>query len=181
MHFKDEKGVVFWIMGPTSSGKTTLANLFLKSLRSKGILAIHYDGDEVRNFFGDKLGFENDERLKVVKTIAHLSNKAADSGLTVVVSALTANDDARKFIRNHINNLVIVYLKCSIKTCRNRDPKGLYLKAQKGEINTLIGFNTCYEPVSQPDITIDSENGSIDENVELLISFFFENYGDSTA
>jgi adenylylsulfate kinase len=161
---------VYWLMGPTSSGKSTIAKSFLKSSREKGIPTIHFDGDEVRDFFQSGLGFSEKERLRVVMTLAHLSNKALNSGLNVIVSALTANADARNYIVSNVNKLVIVYIKCDVEICSQRDPKGLYKKAKDGEIKTLIGINGKYHAPKDPDILINTENDSIDVSVSKLIT-----------
>ena len=156
---------VLWIMGPTSSGKTTFAQAMLAHLRANGKSAIHYDGDEVRNFFGADHGFSDSDRLKVVKTLVHLANKAIGVGLNVVVSALTANEDARVYVRKNTNNLIVVYLDCSIEKCMKRDPRGLYKKAMEGDIQTVIGFNTKYVAPKDPDIFIDTETKSVGQCV----------------
>lgn len=172
MDFQNKRGIALWIMGPTSSGKTTLAEKFLALLRKNRILGIHYDGDEVRDIFGDTLGFEDKDRLRVVQTLVHLTNKAIDSGMNVVISALTANEDAREYINKNVKNLSIVYLKCGIDTCIERDPKGLYAKAKNGDIDTVIGFNKSYMTISNPDIVLDSENNNVTENVDILYTYF---------
>ena len=151
---------VLWLLGPTSSGKTTIANHFKNVLKDEEVPVIHYDGDEVRNFFGSDLGFSKLERLKVVKTLVHLSNKATEAGLNVVVSALTANPDARDYVIKNVKNLIVGYLQCSIEVCMQRDPKGLYRKAQRGDIDTLIGFNNIYMAPKNPDIVLDTERCS---------------------
>lgn len=163
------KNHIFWIMGPTSSGKTTLALHFLDKLRKEGSGAIHYDGDEVRDFLGPNHGFAEGDRLRVVSTLVHLANKAIDAGLNVVVSALTANQDARDYIKHNVKNLVLIYLECSIEKCSERDPKGLYSKARRGEIETLIGINTKYLPPENPDIIINTERESIENAVIELM------------
>lgn len=160
---------IYWLMGPTSSGKTTLAHHLLDKFRKNGNFAVHYDGDEVRDFFGPSHGFAEADRLKVVKTIVHLSNKAFDSGLNVVVSALTANQDARDYIKHNVRNLVLIYIECSIEKCSERDPKGLYNKAKRGEIKTLIGHNTVYLPPENPAIIINTERESIENTVAELM------------
>ena len=98
------KNFVLWILGPTSSGKTTIGKMLVDEMRAKNIPAIHYDGDEIRSFFGKTLGFEAQERLRAVSICAHLANKASDAGLNSVVSALTANDDARDYISNNVSS-----------------------------------------------------------------------------
>lgn len=151
-------GRVLWLMGPTSSGKSTLAEYFLEQWRSAGELVVHYDGDEVRDFFGEAHGFDPKDRLRVVKTLTLLANKAAEAGLLCIVSALTAHADARAHIHQNIHSLVIGHVNCSIEECARRDPKGLYALAKKGEVDTLIGWNSPYEPPSDPSIVLDTQS-----------------------
>lgn len=167
-----KSGQVLWLMGPTSSGKTTLATKFVERQRNKGIPVIHFDGDEVRDFFGDSLGFAGEDRLRVVKTLVHLVNKAAEAGVHVVVSALTANDDARRYVAANIANLSIGYVECSIDVCASRDPKGLYARAKNGEIATLVGFNSTYLPPEHPDIILNTENSDVESVVHQIEEYF---------
>ncbi len=160
---------VIWLMGPTSSGKTTVGARLVDRLRRMGVLAVHYDGDEVRGFFGPAHGFRPEDRLRVVRTLVHLANKASGAGLMVVVSALTANRDARAWVRAHAANLVLVHLQCPIAVCAERDPKGLYARARKGDIKTLIGFNTPYPAPARPDIVLDTHRQSVEVCVEQLL------------
>ncbi len=88
-------------MGPTSAGKTTIGKLFVEDMRAADIPSIHYDGDEIRSFFGDALGFRPEDRLRAVSTCVHPAITATEAGLNVVVSALTANDDARNYIKEN--------------------------------------------------------------------------------
>lgn len=163
------KNHIFWIMGPSASGKTTLANHFLSRIKKNGKLALHYDGDEVRDFFGAGLGFKKEDRLKVVKTLTHLSNKALDAGLNVIVSALTANQDAREYVFQNVKNMVLVYLECSIEKCMQRDPKGLYKKAVNREIDTVIGYNNEYLAPENPDIIVNTDEKSVESSaLELM-------------
>ena len=165
------RNFILWLLGPTSSGKTTLAENILCELRKNNSPVIHYDGDEVRDFFGPNLGFTSVARLRVVETLVHLSNKASGAGLTVIVSALTANKDARRFVTENISNLIMCYIECSIETCMKRDPKSLYSKARKGEIDTLIGYNNEYLPPQNPNLTVDTEKYSIDEATDIVVDY----------
>ncbi len=169
-----DNNYVLWLMGPTSSGKTTIATQLLADLRKKSVPVIHFDGDEVRDFFGDFLGFSEKERFRVVHTIVHLANKSVDAGLNVIVSALTANNDARQFIQENVHNLIVGYVKCSIEECARRDPKGLYSKAKNGQIDTLIGFNQEYLAPECPDIILDTENKTLEEIIVFLEGFFIK-------
>ena len=152
---------VLWIMGPTSSGKTTVATSFVQRQQAAGIPVLHFDGDEVRGMFGADFGFTPENRLLVVEGLIMLARKAVSSGINVVVSALTAHEEARKLISDKIKNVITVSTQCSIETCAKRDPKGLYQKAMNGEIDTLIGYNTPYIVPAAPALLLDTENQSI--------------------
>lgn len=174
-------GTILWLLGPTSAGKTTLASRVVADLRERGIRAIHFDGDEVRELFGEELGFSDKSRFRVVSALVHLANKARDAGLHVVVSALTAGEDARAYVRAHVRNLTIGYVTCSIETCARRDPKGLYRKAMNGEIDTLIGYNTEYRPPENPDLILNTETRSLDELAALIVDRYVENSNSRKA
>lgn len=172
---KTKQGLVVWLMGPTSSGKTTIADKVVDKLVQSGFETFHCDGDEVRNMFGSEHGFSRDNRLTVVKNLVYLANKVALSGYIVIVSALTAHPDAREYIRKNIDNLITVFIKCGIETCIKRDPKGLYKKALNGEINTLIGVNSPYITPKEATITIDSEKMSPDDATSTIIAYLLHN------
>lgn len=164
---------IIWLMGPTSSGKTTIAKAFTEEMRKNGKIILHYDGDEVRDFFGLEHGFTESDRQRVVSTLVHLSQKAYNAGINVVVSALTAHNEARQYIKENVDALLIGYIECSIQTCANRDPKGLYAKAKNGLIDTLVGFNTKYNPPDAPDIVLNTEKKSVNELVIQLTNHLF--------
>ncbi|CAN2040232.1 Adenylyl-sulfate kinase [Candidatus Magnetomoraceae bacterium gMMP-15] len=175
MNYKTNQKFILWLLGLTSSGKTTIGRYLVDELRNNDIPIIHYDGDEVRDFFGNDFGFSGKNRLRVVKTIVHLANKAAEAGLNVVVSALTANTDARDYVQANVNNLITGHIKCSVNTCMSRDPKGLYEKAKKGEIKTLIGYNNLYVPPDSPNIIIDTDEGNVNQCAFKLITYLKDN------
>jgi len=162
-------GFTLWLIGPTSSGKTTLAELLKKRLLNDGVSTLHYDGDEVRDFFGENLGFAPADRLRVVSTLVHLANKATAVGINVIVSALTANAGARKLVRDTVSGLIVGYVKCPIDVCAERDPKGLYAQARAGEIDTLIGLNSEYLAPENPDIVIETDTMTPRQAVDTLV------------
>ncbi len=172
---RHHQGEVIWIMGPTSSGKTTLAKELSDRLSRSKIPVWHYDGDEVRELFGQQLCFGPESRLTVVKTLVHLANKAAKKGHNVVISALTANEDARQFVWDSIPNLTMIYLDCPIEVCADRDPKGLYKKAQNNEIDTLIGINSVYKEPALKNFTLETYRYSVQESVDMLLKYLMTN------
>lgn len=162
-----------WIMGPTSACKTTIANKLMKQLSELNVTALHFDGDEVRELFGPSHGFAKEDRLLVVKALVHFANKAVRSGISAVVSALTANEESRQYVYDNASNLIVCYLNCGIEICIiciNRDPKGLYRKALNGEICSLPGVNSPYMPPDKYDFTIDSEHYEAYQCVEQILN-----------
>ena len=103
--------------------------------------------------------------------MVHLTKKANDAGINAVVSTLTAHQSSRNYVKENIPNLYVAYVVCPIDVCIARDPKGLYAKAINREIDTLIGYNTQYLPPNEPDIRLDTNKFSIEENTNYLLRF----------
>lgn len=172
----NESPFILWLMGPTSAGKTTIGRLFVAHIRNAGTPAIHFDGNEVRHFFGSALGFQPEDRLRAVSTCAYLANKSAEAGLNVVVSALTANEDARKYVRENVRNLTLAYLQCPKEVCIERDSHGLYKKARKGEVDpdTVIGLDRPYVSPRSPDIILETDKLSPQESILKLKNWLLD-------
>ena len=160
-----------WLMGPTSSGKTTISERLIKICQKNKFSIIHYDGDEVRDLFGSNFGFDEKNRNMVIYTLVYMAKKANESGMPCIVSALTAHDSSRKYIRSKLKNLKTIYVKCPIDICAKRDPKGLYKRAKNKEINTLIGYNSDYLEPKEPDLILNTNKYSIEENSNQLLNF----------
>jgi adenylylsulfate kinase len=165
------KPCTIWIFGPTSSGKTTIANALLKRMRDIGEKAILYDGDEIREIFHSDFGFTEKDRLKVVNTLIYFANKSTRAGVFAIVSALTANQSARASMRRNLDTIVDVYLDCPIDTCIERDPKGIYRKAIRGEIDTVIGYNLPYLKSNEACLTIDTSVVGVDEATQRVMDY----------
>ncbi len=120
---------------------------------------------------GENLDFAAESRLLVVRSLATMALASSEAGVLTIVSALTAHDDARQLIRDTLPRLLIVYVKCSVETCIERDPKGLYKQAAAGEIDTLIGYNTDYTPPPAPDLELDTTSENVDACVQRLVDF----------
>jgi adenylylsulfate kinase len=167
----DNDPFALWLLGPTSSGKTTLAAELYRQLVAGRTPVLHFDGDEIRDLFGVGLQFDGAGRMQVVKSLVHFANKAITSNINVIVSALTANSDAREYVNQNVLNLKVGYVECGIDVCAERDPKGLYQKAKRGEIDTLIGYNTPYLAPDEFDFKINTEKDCLEESVCALMLY----------
>jgi adenylylsulfate kinase len=125
--------------------------------------------------FGPDFGFSGKDRLSVVKALVHLALKTSRMGFPVVVSALTAHEDARDYIRKIIDRLVVVYTDCSLDECIRRDPKGIYKRAIASEIDTVIGYNSPYVKPESVALTVHSDHIPPVENAGHIVTYLIEN------
>jgi adenylyl-sulfate kinase len=167
-----EQAPVIWMMGPTSAGKTTLANaLTARIQKGKRGPVVHWDGDQVRDMMGDQLGFSAESRMQVVRALATIAGTTSKAGILTIVSALTAHQDARQAVAEMLPGHTKIYVHCPIETCAERDPKGLYRRAKAGEISTLIGYNCTYEPPEDHELEIDTSQAPVEGCVDQLVEF----------
>lgn len=159
--------LVLWMTGLPCSGKTTIARELAKHVPNLAIL----DGDELREWLSPK-DFSREGRIDHNRRVAHLARLLASHNVPVSVSLISPyrinREDASRIIGN---GFVEVYVKCPLKICEERDVKGMYRKARRGMIKGFTGIDDEYEVPRNPDITLDTENCSIDECVATLKSF----------
>ena len=169
---------VVWFTGLSGSGKTTIANELKQLLQKKGKKIKIIDGDIIRNTLHKSLGFSK----KDILTNNHLIAKLCKDNLTefdfILVPIISPFIESRKNAKKMIgeNNFIELYLDASLQKCIERDVKGLYDKAKKGEINNLIGFNKSnpYEAPSNPDIVLNTGNETIERCIQKTLSFLMK-------
>lgn len=179
-----DKGVVAWLTGLPGSGKTTIASKAMELLRKEGLKAELLDGDWVRRTINPDAGFTREERRKHLLRVAWISRLLARNGIIVFCSFVSPYENVRREIKDIIEDevpFIEVYVKCSIKECIRRDPKGLYKKALKGEIKHFTGISDPYEPPTAPDLVLDTESLSIEDCVEKLANKIKEVIGMTSS
>ena len=164
------KGVTVWMTGLPGSGKTTLAKIIETRLKSRGLPVEVFDGDEVRKNLSSDLGFSKRDRELHAKRVAYVSKLLSRNGVIAIVALISPYREFRENARKDIPDFVEVYVKASIETCARRDPKGLYKKAQMGEIKDLTGPQDPYEEPLSPEILVDTENSTQEESADLIVS-----------
>ncbi len=160
---------VIWLTGPSGAGKTTLAEALVAKLQSMGYNVEHLDGDKVRSRLYPDLGFSKEEREMHNKVVVEMANLLAKNGVIVIVSVISPYRDWREFARREIDRFVEVYLRCSLDVRIKRDPKGLYARALKGEIKDLTGFDGVYEEPENPEVVLDTDKMSVEEEVDAVV------------
>lgn len=160
---------VIWLTGISGSGKTTLGVALKKALEKKYSRLEFLDGDEVRSFFGNDLGYSRQERILNVKRIAFAAMLLAKHGITVIVANIAPYYEVRDFIRKKVPGYIQVYVKVSVKEARRRDPKGHYRKHASGQIQGLVGVDDAYDIPRNPDIVIDTEKETVAQSVAKVM------------
>jgi len=160
---------VIWLTGLSGSGKSTIAEGLYKKIQSRGLKVEYLDGDRVRNIF-PKTGFSKEERDRHVKRIGFLASMLEKNGVIVVAAFISPYEESRKFVRDLCNNFIEVHVSTPLEECKRRDIKGLYARAEKGEIKNFTGIDDPYEVPLQPELRIDTTNITVDEAVNKINS-----------
>ena len=166
-----QRGIAIWMCGLSGSGKSTIANATERVLHKQGHFTIILDGDNMRTGLNSNLGFSDDDRLENIRRLAEVTKVLIDNGVIVFISAITPRGELRDLARGLIGeqNLFEVHVKASYEACEQRDVKGLYAKAARGEIEHFTGKDGSFEPPANPDLTLDTESLTIEEAaLELL-------------
>ena len=147
---------VYWLTGLSGAGKTTIGKLLYQKLRAQQDNVVFLDGDQLRQVFGDDLGYTPEQRLKSAMRNARLCKLLFDQGLDVVCCTISMFDSVRDWNRTHIPGYCEIYVKASMETLRRRDQKGLY---SQGE-NDVAGVHFAIEVPKAPDLILcnDGEN-----------------------
>ena len=173
---------VLWFTGLSGSGKSTLAMALEYELFQKGWQSYVLDGDNVRNGLNRDLGFSPEDRGENIRRVAEVAQLVAGSG-NIVISAFISpyqsdRERARKIVKGGFHE---IYIKADVETCEERDPKGLYAKARRGEILEFTGVDAPYETPDNPDLVIDTGVLSVEECIQALVKYVNEKFSNSSA
>jgi adenylylsulfate kinase len=165
-----QRGIVVWMCGLSGSGKSTIANAAERILHQQGRFTTTLDGDNLRSGLNANLGFSDEDRLENIRRISETAKIFASQGIITFVSAITPKGELRDLARGLLgDDLFEVYVKASYEACEERDVKGLYAKAARGEIANFTGKSSAFEPPSDPDLTLDTEAMSIEDAATALL------------
>jgi len=171
------KGFVVWLTGIPGSGKSTIAKKLKEALESRGLCTEHLDGDEIRPWLSPKEGFSREDRIRHLRRVAFVSHLLARNGVIVIASFVSPYRETRDLARELNKGVFIeVYVKCPVEVAIERDPKGLYKKALKGEISNMTGIQDVYEPPHNPEVVVETDRESVDESVNKIIDYL-ERFG----
>ncbi len=161
---------VIWLTGVSCSGKTTLGLRLKQELEKKYECVEFIDGEVVREFFENDLGYTRKERIQNVKRIAFAAMLVAKNGTPVIVANIAPCYEARDFIRRHIKDYIQIYVKVSMEAAMQRDIKGHYAKYNNGELKNMVGLDDSYDVPRNPDLIVDTEQETVEESLEKILT-----------
>jgi adenylylsulfate kinase len=171
----DEKGFTLWFTGLSGAGKTTISEIVERELRERGSKVEVLDGDVVRENLSKGLGFSKEDRDTNIRRIAFVADLLSRNGVPVITAAISPYREIRDEARQLMGDRFIeVFVKASVEICAERDVKGLYEKAFKGEIKEFTGVSDPYEPPLSPELTLDTEHDSAEEDAAKILSLLEE-------
>ncbi len=171
-----EEGFTLWFTGLSGAGKSAVADRVGLRLEEEFDHKVErLDGDIVRQHLTADLGFTKEDRNTNIKRVSFLAQLLSRNGVSVLASFISPYRERRKKTREQVTNFIEVYVKCPIDVCAERDVKGLYEKARKGEIDNFTGISDPYEEPKNPEITLETHKEDVDESVQKVIDYLNKN------
>ncbi|MCU0689867.1 MAG: adenylyl-sulfate kinase [Polyangiaceae bacterium] len=166
-----QRAVVVWLTGLSGAGKTTLGTELIKRLHAMGRLSTLLDGDELRRGLNSGLGFSDQDRQENIRRIAEAARLLLETGVIVVVAAISPTlkmrDNARRIVG--AQDFVEVHVRCPVEVCEKRDVKGLYRRARAGQVPQFTGVSAPYETPPAPDLVLDTALTPVTGSAQTLL------------
>ena len=170
------RSVIIWFTGLSGSGKSTIAHALENKLFQLGCQTIVLDGDNVRHGLCSDLAFNDADRKENIRRIGETVKLTLESGLISITAFISPFREDRESVRNLMphGDFVEIYCKASLEKCEERDVKGLYKLARLGKIKNYTGIGSSYEEPENSELTIDTENLSIEESVNQIMQLLID-------
>ncbi len=173
---KGQKPVMLWFTGLSGSGKSTIANALEQKLLAMGRHTTILDGDNVRHGLNKDLGFTDADRVENIRRVSEVGKLMVEAGLITLVSFISPFRSERRMARQMLEDdeFVEVHVDTPLEVAEERDVKGLYKKARKGEIKNFTGIDSPYEAPLEPEIRLATTDMTPDEAADQLLAFLRE-------
>jgi len=173
---KHKQGVCIWFTGLSGSGKSTTAEILTQQLMEHGRQVTLLDGDVVRTHLSKGLGFSKEDRDINIRRIGFVAAEVVRHGGTAVCAAVSPYRATRGDVRRMTGDdqFVEVFVDTPLEVCEQRDHKGLYAKARRGEIKGFTGIDDPYEAPIHPEIRLDTVNKTPEENAQIILDYLVE-------
>lgn len=168
------QGYVLWFTGLSGAGKSTIATRVVARLTELGVPVELLDGDEVRTHLSKGLGFGKEDRDTNVRRIGWVAGLLSRHGVVAVTAAISPYRNVRAEARAMAQQFIEIFVDAPIEEVRQRDVKGLYARADRGEIPNFTGVSDPYEPPEAPEIHLRTAEQTVGESVEAVITYLRE-------
>ena len=167
------KPALLWFTGLSGAGKSTIANHLEKKLHALGKHTFVLDGDNVRHGLNRDLGFTEADRVENIRRVGEVAKLFVDAGMITMVAFISPFRAEREMARELVGpgEFIEIFVDTPFEVCEQRDPKGLYKKARRGELRNFTGLDSPYERPSDPELTLDPRNNSANDLADDVIHF----------
>lgn len=168
-----QKSKIIWLTGLSGSGKTTLAKNIDRELYNRGFITQVLDGDNIRSGINNNLKFTEEDRYENIRRISEVSKLFLNCGIIAINSFISPTEEIREMAIDIIGkeNFIEIFVNAPIEVCEQRDIKGLYAKARKGEIKNFTGIDSPFEIPMNCDIEIRTDIQSVEESIKQLLDY----------
>jgi adenylylsulfate kinase len=166
----EHKGFTLWLTGMSGAGKSTISDQLIARFREVRARVELLDGDVVRTNLSQGLGFSREDRDMNIRRIGFVAELLSRNGIIVIVAAISPYRETREEVKAKIGNFLEVFVDCPIDVLAQRDVKGLYKRALAGEVGNFTGISDPYEPPLHPDVTVRTDQESVEESVARVWS-----------
>ena len=165
------RGAVIWLTGLSGSGKSTIGRRLEQRLLELGVFTYMLDGDNLRYGLNSDLGFSAEDRTENIRRVGEVSALFADAGVIAIAAFISPYRTDRQAVRIKLpeGRFIEVHVATSLSECESRDPKGLYQKARRGEIQNFTGISAPYEEPLSPEHALFTKDKTVDDCVEELL------------
>lgn len=172
----NQRGLMVWFTGLSGSGKSTIAIALERELHRRGLLCRILDGDNIRSGINNNLGFSEEDRVENIRRIAEIGKLFVDTGIITLAAFISPNNALRQMAAEIIGkeDFIEVYVSTPIEVCEQRDVKGLYARARRGEIKDFTGVSAPFEAPEHPDLSLDTSVLTLEESVGKLIELILK-------
>ncbi len=166
-----QKPALLWFTGLSGAGKSTIADQLEKKLHALGKHTFVLDGDNVRHGLNRDLGFTEADRVENIRRVAEVAKLFVEAGLITLVSFISPFRAEREMARELVapGEFIEIFVNTPLDACERRDPKGLYKKARRGELQNFTGLDSPYEPPTNPELILDALNESAADLADRII------------